>query len=65
MGGLLAEVVERMERETFFATAREQLERLHTSDPEEWARYRAESNAWQHATDGDSATVRGEADQWE
>lgn len=65
MGGLLADVVERMERETFFATAHDQLQRLRTNDPEEWGRDRAESSTWQQGTDRESAATRDDAGWWE
>lgn len=55
MGGLLAEVTDRLERDAFFAKAREQLEALRENSPEEWARYRAESLTWQLGTDADAA----------
>lgn len=53
MGALLADVTDRLERDAFFARAREQLESLRDNSPAEWARNRAESVAWQRGTDAD------------
>jgi predicted transcriptional regulator len=65
MGNLLAEAAERLEREAFFDRAREQLEQLREADPEEWARYRAESHEWQLGTDRDSLSLKDEPGWWE
>jgi hypothetical protein len=65
MGGLLAEATERMERDAFFATARQQLERLQRDDPAGWRAYRAESLEWQRGTDADTLTSEDEAGWWE
>jgi predicted transcriptional regulator len=63
MGALLAEATERMERETFFAQARRQLEELREQDPTAWANDRAESRSWQAGTDGDTLS-RDDAPGW-
>jgi hypothetical protein len=65
MGNLLAEAAERLEREAFFDRAREQLGQLREADPEEWARYRAESRGWQSGTDRDSLSLKDEPGWWE
>ena len=57
MGNLLAEVTDDLERQMFFARAREQLERLRDADPDEWQRDRAESQTWQAGTDRDALTT--------
>ena len=53
MGALLADVTDRLERDAFFGRAREQLESMRDNSPDEWARNRAESVAWQLGTDAD------------
>ena len=65
MGRMLAEVTERLERESFFARARAQLEELRTSDPDEWERDRAESTVWQRGTDRDSLSLADAPGWWE
>jgi hypothetical protein len=65
MGGLLAEVTERLERETFFARAHEQLEHLRADEPDEWAQDRGESRSWQHGTDRDTLALQDEPGWWE
>ena len=65
MGALLAEATETMEREAFFAKAREQLERLRDTDPNAWNEDRAESAAWQRGTDRDTLTKEDEPGWWE
>jgi len=56
MGALLADVTDRLERDAFFARAREQLEAIRENSPDEWARDRAESVTWQRGTDADAAS---------
>lgn len=63
MGRMLAEIVERLERESFFTRARAQLEALRVGDPEEWERDRSESRVWQRGTDRD-ALAFGDAPGW-
>ncbi|WP_432836766.1 hypothetical protein [Dactylosporangium sp. CA-092794] len=65
MGALLAEATETLERQTFFARAQEQLERLRQEDPAAWAADRAESRSWQAGTDRDTLTADDEAGWWE
>lgn len=65
MGGLLAEVADQLERETFFTRARAQMEALRDGSPDEWAADRAESSAWQRGTDADAARTRDEPGWWE
>ncbi len=65
MGGLLAEVADQLERETFFTQARTQLEALRDRSPDEWARDRAESSAWQDGTDADAARTEDVPGWWE
>jgi predicted transcriptional regulator len=65
MGALLAEATERLERETFFTRAREQLERLHRDDPVAWEADRAESRSWQAGTDRDTVSGPDDAAWWE
>lgn len=65
MGNLLADVVDHLERDAFFAQARTQLERLRDEDPDEWARYRDESRIWQQGTDDDALALQDEPGWWE
>jgi hypothetical protein len=65
LGNLLAEATERLEREAFFARAREQLERLRRDDPDAWEADRAESRSWQSGTDRDTRSRDDEAGWWE
>jgi predicted transcriptional regulator len=65
MGALLAEATQQMERATFFAKARGQLERLRQEDPTGWAADRSESQTWQAGTDRDIPNNRDEPDWWE
>ncbi len=65
MGRMLAEVTERLERESFFARARSQLEELRAGHPEEWERDRAESRAWQRGTDRDALALDDSPGWWE
>jgi antitoxin MazE7 len=65
MGALLAEAADRLERETFFAHAREQLVRLRQEDPDGWQTDRAESRAWQAGTDRDTLSRDDEDGWWE
>ncbi len=65
MGALLAEVTEGLERDAFFAQAREQLERLRRDDPAEWEADRAESRSWREGTDRDTLTSQDEPGWWE
>ncbi len=65
MGRMLAEVAERLERESFFARARAQLEELRAGDPEEWERDRAESRTWQRGTDRDALALNDAPGWWE
>ena len=65
MGALLAEATETLERQTFFARAQEQLERLRQEDPTAWAADRAESRSWQTGTDRDTLSADDGAGWWE
>ena len=65
MGDLLAEATERLERESFFARAREQLATLREDDPDGWAADRAESRAWQAGTDSDTLSRDDGPGWWE
>ncbi len=65
MGNLLAEITERLERQAFFARAREQLERLRDADPDEWERNAAESRVWHEGTDRDALSLDDEPGWWE
>jgi hypothetical protein len=65
MGALLAEATERLEREAFFAQAREQLERIRQEDPDAWEADRAESRSWQAGTDRDTLSRDDEPQWWE
>jgi predicted DNA-binding protein len=65
MGNLLAEITERLERQAFFARAREQLERLRDADPGEWERNAAESRIWHEGTDRDALSLDDEPGWWE
>ncbi|WP_322759442.1 hypothetical protein [Frankia sp. Cr2] len=65
MGRMLAEIVETLERESFFARARVQLEELRAAAPEEWDRDRNESRAWQHGTDRDALALDDTSGWWE
>jgi hypothetical protein len=64
MGALLADTTERLEREAFFATAREQLNRLRQEDPDGWTADRAESRHWQAGTDRDTLSADDDAGWW-
>jgi len=65
MGTLLADVTDRLEREAFFARAREQLDRLRQEDPDGWLQDRAESRSWQDGTDADTLSKQDDAGWWE
>jgi hypothetical protein len=65
MGALLAEATETLERETFFARAQEQLEKLRQENPDVWAADRAESRSWQAGTDRDTLATDDESGWWE
>jgi predicted transcriptional regulator len=65
MSALLTEATERLEREAFFARAREQLESLRQDDPDAWKADRAESHSWQAGTDRDTLSRDDEAGWWE
>jgi predicted transcriptional regulator len=65
MGALLAKATERLEREAFFARAREQLDRLRREDPSAWEADRAELRSWQAGTDRDTLSRDDEAGWWE
>jgi len=65
MGALLAEATERLEREAFFARAREQLDRLREENPDDWEADRAESRSWQAGTDRDTLSRDDQAGWWE
>jgi predicted transcriptional regulator len=65
MGAMLAEVTERLEREAFFAKAREQLHRLRQDDPSAWEADRLESASWRSGTDRDTLSSRDDAGWWE
>ena len=65
MGALLAEATERLERETFFTRARDQLVRLREDDPDAWHADRAESRAWQAGTDRDTVSRDDEVGWWQ
>ena len=63
MGALLTEATERLEREAFFARAREQLERLRQRNPDVWETDRAEAHSWHTGTDSDTLS-RDDEDGW-
>jgi predicted transcriptional regulator len=65
MGAILAEATEHLERETFFATARRQLDDLHRDDPDGWAAERAEAESWQAGTDRDTLSHHDDDGWWE
>jgi hypothetical protein len=65
MGRMLAEVADRLERESFFVRARAQLDEFRAADPAEWERDRAESDAWQRGTDSDALALRDALGWWE
>jgi predicted transcriptional regulator len=65
MGALLAEATETLERQAFFARAREQLEGLRQQDPDVWRADRAESRSWQAGTDRDTLSSEDEPVWWE
>jgi hypothetical protein len=65
MGALLAEATERLEREAFFARAREQLEHLQQQNPDEWQANRDESRSWQAGTDRDTLSNADAPNWWE
>jgi macrodomain Ter protein organizer (MatP/YcbG family) len=51
VGDLLADLTDQLDRQTFFDRAQRQLEHLRDAHPDEWRRYRAESQTWQQGTD--------------
>jgi hypothetical protein len=53
MAGVLERVIDRLEREAFFARIDADLVRLRQDRPEEWRSNRAESAAWEQATVAD------------
>jgi predicted transcriptional regulator len=65
MGALLAEATDALERQTFFAQAREQLQRLRRDDPGSWEADRVESRSWQAGTDRDTLSRSDEPGWWE
>jgi predicted transcriptional regulator len=65
MGALLAEATDSLERQSFFARAHAQLDRLRRETPEEWDQDRAESRSWQAGTDRDTLSSADEAGWWE
>ncbi|HZN16629.1 MAG TPA: hypothetical protein VFB84_00265 [Micromonosporaceae bacterium] len=65
MGGLLADVIDCIEREAFFSRARDQLKRLRHEDPGAWETDLAESRFWQAGTDRDTLSRNDEAGWWE
>ena len=65
MGALLAEATERLEREAFFARAREQLENLRQQNADEWQNDRDESRSWQAGTDHDTLSNADAPGWWE
>jgi predicted transcriptional regulator len=65
MGALLAEATEAMERQTFFARARDQLDQLRREEPHAWESSRAESRSWQTGTDRDTLSSDDDAGWWE
>lgn len=65
MGAILAEITERLERESFFATAHRQLNGLRQNDPSEWEADRVEAEYWQKGTDQDSLSRRDDDGWWE
>jgi hypothetical protein len=65
MGAVLADATEHLERETFFATARRQLDALRRDDPDGWAADRAETESWQTATDKDTLSGHDDDGWWE
>ena len=65
MGALLAEAADRLERESFFSTARRQLVGLEAADPQAWAADRAEARAWAAGTDADTLSAEDEPGWWE
>lgn len=65
MGSLLAEAIDTLERQAFFARARAQLEQLRHDDPTGWAADRDESRTWQEGTDRDSSGPADEPGWWE
>jgi predicted transcriptional regulator len=65
MGSLLAEATDALERQAFFARARDQLDRLRRDDPASWEADRAESRSWQAGTDRDTLSQGDEPGWWE
>jgi hypothetical protein len=65
MGAMLAEITERLEREAFFAKAREQLSHLRQDDPSAWEADRAEADSWQRGTDQDTLSSQDAPGWWE
>lgn len=65
MSALLVEATEALERQTFFARAKQQLDQLRRDDPDDWNADRAESRSWQAGTDRDSVANGDEPGWWE
>jgi len=65
MGALLAEAADRLERESFFRTAKAQLGAFASADPQAWAADRAEARAWSQGTDADTLSAEDEPGWWE
>ena len=65
MGALLAEATERLEREAFFARAREQLENLRQQNADEWQNDRDESRSSQAGTVHDTLSNADAPGWWE
>lgn len=65
MGTLLAEAADRLERESFFRTARAQLIAFQAEDPQAWAADRTEARAWSAGTDADTLSAEDEPGWWE
>jgi hypothetical protein len=65
MGALLIEATEHLEREAFFAKARNQLQELRRADPAGWEADRLDSQQWQESTGRDTLTSQDEPGWWE
>jgi hypothetical protein len=65
MGMMLAEVAERLERELFFARARNDLNRLRQDDPSAWEADRTESASWRRGTHRDTLSRDDKPGWWE
>jgi antitoxin MazE7 len=65
MGALLADALDRLEREAFFTRAATQLNRLQVENPAGWHANREESRSWQRGTDADIGSLADEPGWWE